>query len=317
MPLITFIIPLYNKSTYIINTIESIVYACSHHLKISEYEIIIVDDGSTDDSCLLVEDYILTSKSQIQLVRQKNAGPSVARNHGLSLANGKYISCIDADDLVLPIHVEYIKYADVTYSDANVFTTSYQKISSGNESKLIIETLEPTKIELIENFFHRWSYDKFCYTSSIIMKREFLLKHDIQFPIGHHSGEDQYVWFTIATLTQFIHLNQFGISYLQNVDGQLSSKRPLDIEIHVEKLAALESEAVSKKDRVYLSELLNSEYFYIIVNNLLANKKAYAIKLLISRPSLILKPSRILKVLVAFVAPGFYNMARNKKDTFN
>jgi glycosyltransferase involved in cell wall biosynthesis len=90
MPQVSVIIPLYNKARYIRACVHSVLQQT-----FTDFELIIVDDGSTDDSVSLISDI---TDSRLRLVAQKNAGPGAARNKGLALANGAYVSFLDADD---------------------------------------------------------------------------------------------------------------------------------------------------------------------------------------------------------------------------
>lgn len=92
--LVSVIIPIYNCEKYITECVNSII-----NQKYTNFEIILVDDGSTDNSSLLCEN--LTKKdSRIRYIRQENQGVSVARNSGIKEANGEYIAFIDADDWI-------------------------------------------------------------------------------------------------------------------------------------------------------------------------------------------------------------------------
>lgn len=98
LPLISIIIPCYNASKYIGETIESILVQ-SHN----NFELIIVDDGSTDDSAKIIKMY---NDKRIQYIYQQNKGTCAATNHGLSKANGQYIKFFDADDIMNEQHLE-------------------------------------------------------------------------------------------------------------------------------------------------------------------------------------------------------------------
>ena len=91
---LSIIIPQYNNAVYINKCIESID---NQYLPSESYEIIIVNDGSTDNSCDVVNKYV-NSHSNVTLLSQINQGPGIARNLGLSVAKGKYILFMDADD---------------------------------------------------------------------------------------------------------------------------------------------------------------------------------------------------------------------------
>ena len=90
--MISVIIPLYNASRFVEETLASI-----QSQTYTDWECIVVDDGSTDNSADLVK-HIAQSDNRIHYIFQSNAGPSAARNHGLRLAQGEYIQFLDADD---------------------------------------------------------------------------------------------------------------------------------------------------------------------------------------------------------------------------
>lgn len=95
---LSIVIPLYNKEKYIERCLKSLL---NQDLPESDYEIVVVDDGSKDKGGELVEKMAETHRG-IQFFRQKNAGPSAARNKGLAAADGDYIYFLDADDFLAP-----------------------------------------------------------------------------------------------------------------------------------------------------------------------------------------------------------------------
>lgn len=100
MPYISVIIPVYNCSQYISRCLQSILKS-----SYSDFEIICIDDGSTDDSINILNNFVVLD-SRIRIVHQDNQGVSAARNKGMSLASGKYIAFIDSDDW---IHHQYLE----------------------------------------------------------------------------------------------------------------------------------------------------------------------------------------------------------------
>jgi glycosyltransferase EpsJ len=90
--MVSVIVPVYNKEKYVARTIESII-----RQTYEELEILLVDDGSTDQSGKICREYQLKD-NRIKYIYQENGGPSKARNHGLQIARGAYIAFIDADD---------------------------------------------------------------------------------------------------------------------------------------------------------------------------------------------------------------------------
>lgn len=96
-PLVSVIIPTYNRAGIICQTIDNIFQQTYSH-----FEVIIVDDGSSDDTAARLRKY----GNRIRLIRQENSGPAVARNHGVKVAHGEIIAFQDSDDLWKPTKLE-------------------------------------------------------------------------------------------------------------------------------------------------------------------------------------------------------------------
>ena len=95
---VSIIIPLYNKAPYVRRALDSIVAQT-----FSDFEAIVIDDGSTDDGAAIVADY---PDVRCRLIRQTNAGPGAARNTGIAQAQGEFVAFLDADDEWLPTYLE-------------------------------------------------------------------------------------------------------------------------------------------------------------------------------------------------------------------
>ena len=94
MPIVSVIVPVFNVEKYLDKCIESLIKQ-----KLKDIEIILVDDGSTDLSGKICDEW-KTRDSRIQVIHKKNGGLSDARNVGVELAKGKYIGFVDSDDYV-------------------------------------------------------------------------------------------------------------------------------------------------------------------------------------------------------------------------
>jgi GT2 family glycosyltransferase len=95
---VSIVIPLYNKAPYVRRALDSI-----RAQTFSDFEVIVVDDGSTDDGAVLVSSY---PDQRVRLISQSNSGPGPARNTGIAQAQGKFIAFLDADDEWLPTYLE-------------------------------------------------------------------------------------------------------------------------------------------------------------------------------------------------------------------
>lgn len=123
MELISVVIPVYNIQTYLkecLNSVKNQTY--------KNIEIILVDDGSTDNSGTICDDYAKID-SRIIVLHKKNRGVSSARNEGIKVATGKYISFIDSDDWIAPDMLEKL-YIAIKDSDSSIACCTFSEVTS-------------------------------------------------------------------------------------------------------------------------------------------------------------------------------------------
>lgn len=199
-PFFSVVIPLYNKQSYVKETIESALAQT-----FEDFEIVVVNDGSTDESAEVVS---AIKDDRIRLIHQDNAGVSVARNRGIKEANAKYVAFLDADDLWLPGFLQTIYKLIQKCPDAGLYATSYMKEDSqGNSKPINIQGL-PSKdyIGIIPNYFMSVVQgDNLVWTSATCIPKAIFVGNDIWFPAGEKYGEDRYVWARVAL--------QFEVAY--------------------------------------------------------------------------------------------------------
>lgn len=135
---LTCIIPMYNASETILKLLESIEMCKGLIFQ----EILIIDDGSTDDSVEIIEKYKVSSKLKIKLIKQSNQKQSAARNNGLRNVETEYVCFLDADDVIYQGFFELVKKA-TTVPDSTFFVGAIERIygDSNSEKKLLIPNL--------------------------------------------------------------------------------------------------------------------------------------------------------------------------------
>ena len=115
------IIPLYNKALYVEKALESV---CAQTYR--DYEIIVINDGSTDNSAIIAEDYLNGVEGiSYQILSQQNAGVSAARNNGVAQVSGEYIAFLDADDWWEPTYLERMAQLIEDYPEAGLYACNY------------------------------------------------------------------------------------------------------------------------------------------------------------------------------------------------
>jgi glycosyltransferase involved in cell wall biosynthesis len=133
------IVPLYNKAPYVKKALESI---CAQTYK--DFECIIVDDGSTDNSLAVVKEFVERFKIldfRFKILNQENAGVAVARNNGVAKSNGEYVCFLDADDWWEANYLEEMNRLIREYPEAGLYGCDYYYVKNG-EKKIFPKNVE-------------------------------------------------------------------------------------------------------------------------------------------------------------------------------
>jgi len=159
MPEISVVIPVYNKAVYLQETIQSVL-AQSH----TDFEIILVNDGSTDSSLAIAQRF---TDPRICIIDQHNQGLSQTRNNGVAASRSKYIALLDADDLWLPNHLESLIKLTQSFPDADLFGTGYEELYSTKHLVKPRLNLKHQQAQLIPDFFSASLYQPLVNMSCI------------------------------------------------------------------------------------------------------------------------------------------------------
>lgn len=162
--LVSVIIPAYNCRAFIAETIKSVVSQTY-----DQWEVIIVDDGSTDDLSKFI-DGVIENDSRIRYIRQDNKGVSAARNHGFSKAKGDYVAFLDADDVWLPDNLKM--KVQVLEDEGTGLVHSDGAVIDENSSPLGI-TLEGMEGDVLTPML-LWEGTQIPGPSSVMVRREVL-----------------------------------------------------------------------------------------------------------------------------------------------
>lgn len=230
--MISVVIPLYNSEKYISRSICSVIQQTCQ-----DFEIIVVDDGSTDHGANIVRQF---NHPKIRIIQQKNGGVSAARNTGIHASQGELIAFLDADDEWLPNHLEIIHALSVKYPQCGVFGTSYFfKKENGNSSLPILpdKFTFQGKEGIMDNYYEMASgTDLPMQTSAYAVRKEMIEKIG-GFPTGIPSGEDILTLARLQAICEFAYSKE-PTSYYYLTSGESKSirtikdKDPLDAMFH-------------------------------------------------------------------------------------
>ena len=210
------IMPLYNKAAYVEKAISSVLEQTYSH-----YELIVVNDGSTDNSAILAEE-LLKEVPNARLINQENAGVAVARNNGVAQAKGDYVCFLDADDWwdvsLLQEMQQFIK----DYPEAGIWGTNYWYVKKG---KTHVAVSCETGYINYPKLYAETSVMPLTSISVCIEKKLFAKLGG--FPLGIKLGEDFLLWSKIALHHKVAFLNKAVAYYNNDIPASLRATRNL------------------------------------------------------------------------------------------
>jgi len=198
--LISVIIPVYNVENYILYCLKSL--ECQEY---QNFEVIIINDGSTDNSENVIRKYADNSKLDIVIKSQINSGVSAARNAGIEIARGDYLCFIDSDDMVTP---NYLSEMNRYVSDCDIVICKYQEIDE-NETNPDVETYSKrikkmSKFEALESFLFR---DIEPGVWAILINSHTIKANGLEFSEGYRYSEDiEFIYKILAASSSVVYI---------------------------------------------------------------------------------------------------------------
>lgn len=212
------IIPLYNKAPYIRKALETV---CAQTYR--DYEIIVVNDGSTDDSAVVAESYLQHAEGICYtIISQDNAGVAAARNRGVKHASGQYMAFLDADDWWDPDYLARMAELIADYPEAGLYASNYVYYKPG---KTRVALNIPTGYINYPKAYYEGSAMP-IWTGATIMPKT-VLEEMGGFPLGIKLGEDFLLWAKTALHYKVAFLNEPLAYYNNDVPANMRATRNL------------------------------------------------------------------------------------------
>lgn len=307
-PFFSVVIPLYNKEKHILNTINTVLAQT-----FQDFEIVVVNDGSKDNSVTIVKDII---DSRIRIINQENSGVSAARNRGIKESKGEYIALLDADDLWLENHLGNLHKLIERYPDSGLYACAYKIRLKGNSDRGVITYGLPDDSDFVKipNYFESVAYgENLVCSSAVCIPKNVFLEKDIWFPAGEKYGEDQYVWARIAVEFDISYCNIESAIYDQSAENNTIEAIHKEIEPHqsfymIEELRGL----INNKNMLKgFDEYVSKIFFNFPLRNMMYRNKSLGLKQTLT---LNLKLRHKLTLLVVFLLPKrIVSLMRNIK----
>lgn len=303
---LSIIIPVYNKDLYLFDCLLSI-----QNQQFSDYELILVNDGSTDNSAAICRDFAAQDK-RIMLIEQSNGGVSSARNTGLTYATGKYIGFIDADDSIHPSMYKQL-IENITLYDADIsicrMTTIFEnkKIEVAEDDEILLFDHTSGLKNCLKGSFDRSANNK-IYTAEIAKSIRFegSINEDIlytckAFMLASSTVSVNRKMYNYLVRPNSASMSKFSLKYMQtvNISAQmvrmiaaeepqcLNEVKEFDITSNLSLLNLLllagKNQYVGEYDQVV--KRLETYRSFIDMENMVRKKHKYAYKLFSLSPS--------------------------------
>lgn len=268
MVLLSVIVPVYNVEEFIIDCLSSLV----EQINFYNSELIIVNDGSEDNSLRLIYDYLeqvnKSSIGNIKIISQQNAGLSAARNVGIDVAKGKYLSFIDSDDIVLDgfykeiyrvidsCDVDIVKYKFKTFTKKDSMVNCDLYINLDGEYNLDYNLI----VDLFnDSSWYAWAH---VYRSSLFK--------NIRFPEQLNFEDVATIPYIYKSSKKIYFINSFLYGYRQRDGSILSSVKPEVVEKNIFSLRVILN--------IFLNDMSEDETFYILYIFFIRVYMSYIIK---------------------------------------
>lgn len=223
--MISVIIPIYNVEKYIKDCLESVI-----HQKYREFELILINDGSTDRSMAIAKETVNNlSDLSCQIVHTENHGVSCARNEGIKRANGEFIIMIDADDIISPDFLsDYMKMVHDN-TNADIYSSGFTVLDIRANRRLTINRQNTNATLFMWDIAQKNFYDrtiKFL-LPTLLYRRSFLIDNLIFFDEKVKYSEDvQFIWRCLAyNRKMVIHTGKSNYNYVLHHGSTMTASR--------------------------------------------------------------------------------------------
>lgn len=263
MPEISIITPVCNTEKYLLKCLDSI-----KNQTFSDFEVILIDDGSSDSSPKILDDYA-KNDSRFKVFHKKNEGVTKARKDGISYASGEYIAWVDSDDWIEETHLEQL-YKAVTENDADICVCNFVKESQNGITKYeeIIDDLAKPFVSLIEKETCRGT----LWTK--IAKKALFTENDVFPPESIHCWEDVIISANIyyhSQKTVHIPIYTYHVNNM-NQNSITRSKQNSEKNMHDKIDVVRYFEENEKFKRLDLTYMKYDVKYYALLRNFIAQK---------------------------------------------
>ena len=266
--LITIIIPVYNRAKTLPECLDSII-----NQEYSEFECLLIDDGSCDDSLKVCNEYA-NKDSRFRVFHKANGGVGSARNLGLENAKGEWVAFVDSDDIIAPNHLSQFAAAMQKYPNVDILFCGCQYVCNGKHTRPD-HTYSLAKYDgkkEIKHFFAATDILQYMYACDRIYRRGLIKQNDMRFDTTLSLSEDRLFCYQFLKYAKGVATVPEATYIINEEDNNKLSKMHLSSEMCINRYHKL---SVAMQDLVEIYQLYDArimpfwKYNYILLHNML------------------------------------------------
>lgn len=260
-PYFSIVIPLYNKESHISETLDSVL-----NQTIKNFEIIIINDGSTDNSGSIVNKI---NDPRIHLHSTKNKGVSAARNYGISIAKSDLIVFLDADDIWYTDHLKDLKHLYSRFPDCGLYCKAYNKQNQNHSITSVFKNIPKHNdwMGIVPDFFESSLVNCIAWTSAVMVPKstlEAIGNFDNTITLG--AGEDTDLWIRISLKYSVAFFNKVSAIHQLHADNRISNSNT-----NLRQFINLDQYETIAKTNKFLKKFLDINRYSIYIQYKLCN----------------------------------------------
>ena len=276
MPKISIIIPVYNVAEYLPKCLDSILTQT-----LSDIEIICINDGSTDNSGDILQNYA-TKDNRIKIIKQNNQGISAARNAGLKIVQSEYVMFVDSDDYIAPDMAEKL-YRTMETDKPDVVICSAECVN------LLPKDASPDVIEW-QSWLQPW-FDEYVKPTGIydvpktikhefisvvwnkLYKTDIIKNYKIEFPLGLIEEDEYWLWAYMIHCKKYAFINERLYFYVQRSGSIMTTRNGNDKVLDILEIELRIYELVKKYAKIEDYQEILADWYIKTVKEILEYRK--------------------------------------------
>lgn len=239
-PFYTVVIPLYNKEQSVKRALSSVLsqqFGC--------FEVLVVNDGSTDRSAEVVSGF---DDPRLSLIKQPNRGPSSARNRGVKAASSEYVCFLDADDAWDSGFLETMSSLIAEAPQASLYSVKYRVVDEHGRVFHHRSDFPDAYLGYVDDFFKSYEIRGLINSSSVCIRKEALQKIG-GFPENARFGEDIYTWLRLADINRVAYANIEHVTIFRNAENRSGASERQEIPYHIKAVLGGGAKEFTKENR--------------------------------------------------------------------